>query len=77
MIYPLFNDKKVYSIQIHEPATSVVMSLTASSNSSQDTTSIEKIYSKMVRSFTHKGFNEFYRPIKRLGRGSFATVYLV
>ena len=25
----------------------------------------------------HKGFNDFYKPIKRLGRGTFATVYLV
>lgn len=30
-----------------------------------------------MRCFPHKGFNEFYKPIRRLGRGSFATVYLV
>lgn len=77
MIYPLFNNKKVYSIQVHEPATSVVMTLTAGSNSAEDASAIETIYSKMVRCFSHKGFNDFYRPIKRLGRGSFATVYLV
>lgn len=27
--------------------------------------------------FSHKGFNEFFKPIKRLGRGAFATVYLI
>ena len=26
---------------------------------------------------SHKGFTDFYKPIKRLGRGNFATVYLV
>jgi len=26
---------------------------------------------------SHKGFNEYFKPIKRLGRGAFATVYLI
>lgn len=35
------------------------------------------LYLRLVRVFSHRGFNEFYKPIKRLGRGTFATVYLV
>lgn len=31
----------------------------------------------MKRLISHKGFNEFYKPLKRLGRGTFATVYLI
>lgn len=26
---------------------------------------------------SHKGFNDFFKPIKRLGKGAFATVYLI
>lgn len=31
----------------------------------------------MSRKYNHKGFSEFYKPLRRLGRGTFATVYLV
>ena len=37
----------------------------------------ERLYSKLKRCISHKGFNEFYKPLKRLGRGTFATVYLI
>lgn len=26
---------------------------------------------------SHKGFNDYFKPIKRLGKGAFATVYLI
>ena len=31
----------------------------------------------MRRFLNQKGFNEYFKPLKRLGRGTFATVYLV
>lgn len=76
MIFPLYTNTKVNSIQIHFPNSSLFIVLSKSA-SDKDSVLIEQVYSKLVRTFTHKGFNEFYKPIKRLGRGSFATVYLV
>jgi hypothetical protein len=35
------------------------------------------LYQILKKSHSHKGFNEYFKPIKRLGRGSFATVYLI
>lgn len=38
---------------------------------------MQRIYLKLKREISHKGFNDIFKPLKRLGRGSFATVYLV
>jgi hypothetical protein len=38
---------------------------------------LEKIYRYLKNIISHKGFNDYFRPLKRLGRGSFAAVYLV
>lgn len=37
----------------------------------------ETLYCKLKRYISHKGFSQFYKPLKRLGRGTFATVYLI
>lgn len=38
---------------------------------------MQLLYNKLKREISHKGFNEFFKPLKRLGKGSFAAVYLV
>lgn len=35
------------------------------------------MYNYLKITISHKGFNDYFRPLKRLGRGSFAAVYLV
>lgn len=44
---------------------------------SQSQESLQKLYRCLTREISHKGFNEYFKPKKRLGRGNFATVYLV
>ena len=34
------------------------------------------LYQKLTRIISHKGFNDYFKVCKRLGRGNFATVYL-
>jgi hypothetical protein len=36
-----------------------------------------QLYSQMKRCLSHKGFSDYFKPIRRLGKGAFATVYLV
>lgn len=43
----------------------------------KDKTKLTQIYTKLKLLLSHKGFNDFFRPIKRLGKGAFATVYLI
>lgn len=38
---------------------------------------LKKLYGSLCRELSHQGFDEYFKPLKRLGRGSFATVYLV
>lgn len=38
---------------------------------------LQKIYGLLKKIISHRGFNEIFKPLKRLGRGSFAAVYLV
>lgn len=33
--------------------------------------------SHLIQSLTQRGFHEKYRPIKKIGKGSYATVYMV
>lgn len=35
------------------------------------------LYAELCRCISVKGFNDYYKPLKRLGRGNFASVYLV
>lgn len=39
--------------------------------------SLEVLYEQLKRRLSVKGFNDYYKPLKRLGRGNFASVYLV
>lgn len=39
--------------------------------------SMLETYQKLKKLISHKGFNDYFRPIKRLGKGAFATVYLI
>ena len=36
-----------------------------------------KLYKKLKLTNSHQGFNDYFKPLKRLGRGSFAAVYLI
>ena len=38
---------------------------------------LESVYEALKSQLSHKGFNEYFTPLKRLGKGGFATVYLV
>jgi serine/threonine protein kinase len=35
------------------------------------------VYQHLKKHISHKGFNDYFKPLKRLGRGSFAAVYLI
>jgi hypothetical protein len=43
----------------------------------EDKEKLNLIYAKLKMIISHKGFNEYFKPIKRLGKGAFATVYLI
>jgi hypothetical protein len=43
----------------------------------EDKEKLSLIYAKLKMIISHKGFNEYFKPIKRLGKGAFATVYLI
>lgn len=43
----------------------------------EDKIKLTQIYTKLKLLLSHKGFNDFFKPIKRLGKGAFATVYLI
>lgn len=38
---------------------------------------LQHLYKKLTRQLSHKGFSQYFKPLKRLGRGTFATVYMV
>jgi len=68
-MFPNFKGKEVDSIIIHFENDSMTLSGCDEL--------VNKLYIKLTRVLSHQGFNEYYKPIKRLGRGTFATVYLV
>ena len=35
------------------------------------------VYKKLKTIHSHKGFEDYFKPLKRLGKGSFAVVYLI
>ena len=43
----------------------------------EDKSKINQIYAKLKPLLSHNGFNDYFKPIKRLGKGAFATVYLI
>jgi hypothetical protein len=43
----------------------------------EDKSKLNQIYAKLKLLLSHKGFNDYFKPIKRLGKGAFATVYLI
>jgi hypothetical protein len=43
----------------------------------EDIAKLTQIYTKLKLLLSHKGFNDFFKPVKRLGKGAFATVYLI
>lgn len=43
--------------------------------SSQDT--MEQVYKQLKKVISHNGVNDYLKPLKRLGRGTFAAVYLM
>lgn len=45
--------------------------------SAKDSLVLQRVHLKLKREISHNGFNDIFKPLKRLGRGSFATVYLV
>lgn len=38
---------------------------------------IEEAYQMFKKHLPHKGFGDYFKPLRRLGKGAFATVYLV
>jgi serine/threonine protein kinase len=69
LMVPLYVHKRVTAIALHSGCD--IATLTGNEEH------IQSLYLRLTRILNHKGFNEFYKPIKRLGRGTFATVYLV
>jgi serine/threonine protein kinase len=69
LMFPCFSNLQVTCIKIYGGSKSC--SISGRDND------VHQLYLKLRNVLTHKGFNEFYKPIKRLGRGTFATVYLV
>ena len=45
--------------------------------SAKDPKILTQLHQKLKRHISHKGFNDYFKPIRRLGKGAFATVYLV
>ena len=68
-MFPTFAGSIVKKIAVHQE----FEAMTIEGNESD----LQKLYAKLCRQLPHKGFTDFYKPIKRLGRGTFATVYLV
>lgn len=43
----------------------------------EDFALINEVYSSLKYTISHKGFNDYFKPLKRLGKGAYATVYLI
>ena len=69
LIVPSFEGKRVNRISIYEGNDYFDIK--------GNVETIDLLYREIGRLRNHKGFNEFYKPRKRLGRGTFASVYLV
>ena len=69
LIVPSFEGKRVSRISIYEGNDYFEIK--------GNVETVDVLYRKIGRLLNHKGFNEFYKPLKRLGRGTFASVYLV
>jgi hypothetical protein len=64
------NEETLCKITVHKGTNEMVIEC-------EDKDKLTQIYTKLKLLLSHKGFNEFFKPIKRLGKGAFATVYLI
>lgn len=61
---------KIHEIKMHSNSHEMLLR-------TGDHVSLQRIYETLKLSLSHKGFTDYFKAIKRLGKGAFATVYLV